>query len=235
MRVKSKTGQKTFALSADVSEAHRQVPIAESEWYLQIQPASTVYVKKVGTFGVASARYRWSRVASATGRLAQYLVGDASHTWHMLVADDFFFWKPAGRATGLPQSFSSCCAPPSTCPCRGTRQQEEDTVTWVGFELLLHSNQLGISERQAEWLTRWSREVADPTYVQMGRFEEGLGRIVYVAGALEFERPFLGPLYKFLTIHPGLSSSSAVLRGIHREVLFPPPQALPLCVRIGLI
>ena len=36
----------------------------------------------------------------------------------------------------------------------------------------------------------------------MSRFEEGLGRIVYVAGALEFERPFLGPLYRFLTIHP---------------------------------
>ena len=36
----------------------------------------------------------------------------------------------------------------------------------------------------------------------MSRFEEGLGRIVFVAGASEFERPFLGPLYKFLTIHP---------------------------------
>ena len=36
----------------------------------------------------------------------------------------------------------------------------------------------------------------------MASFEEGLGRIMFVAGALEHERPFLGPLYKFLTMHP---------------------------------
>ena len=36
----------------------------------------------------------------------------------------------------------------------------------------------------------------------MDTFEEGLGRIIYVAGALEYERPFLAPLYMFLNIHP---------------------------------
>ena len=36
----------------------------------------------------------------------------------------------------------------------------------------------------------------------MTRYEEGLGRIMYVAGALEYERPFLGPLYRFLALHP---------------------------------
>ena len=33
-------------------------------------------------------------------------------------------------------------------------------------------------------------------------FEEGLGRFVHVAGALECESPFLGPLYKFMCLHP---------------------------------
>ena len=36
----------------------------------------------------------------------------------------------------------------------------------------------------------------------MASFEEGLGRIMFVAGALEHERPFQAPLYKFLTMHP---------------------------------
>ena len=92
MREKATTGLRTFALTADVTEAHRQVPIAECDWYLigcQVRPGSTVYVNKVGTLGVASASYYWSRVASAIGRLAQYLVGHATDTWHMLVADDF--------------------------------------------------------------------------------------------------------------------------------------------------
>ena len=36
----------------------------------------------------------------------------------------------------------------------------------------------------------------------MAAIEECLGRIIFVVGALEHERPFLGPLYKFMTMHP---------------------------------
>ena len=58
----------------------------------------------------------------------------------------------------------------------------------------------------------------------MGTFEEGLGRIMFVAGALEHERPFLAPLYKFLTMHPRNSIRrvppyvSFILRYLGREV-----------------
>ena len=49
---------------------------------------------------------------------------------------------------------------------------------------------------------KWSETVASAGHINMDSFEEGLGRIAYVAGALEFERPFLAPLYRFLTLHP---------------------------------
>ena len=52
MREKSKIGQKTFALTADITEAHRQVPIAEEDWHLlgcQVVPGGEVYINKVGT------------------------------------------------------------------------------------------------------------------------------------------------------------------------------------------
>ena len=78
MREKSKTGEPTFALTADVTEAHRQIPIAEQDWHLlgcQVQPGGEVFVNTVGTFGVACASYCWSRVGSAIGRLCQYLSG----------------------------------------------------------------------------------------------------------------------------------------------------------------
>ena len=42
--------------------------------------------------------------------------------------------------------------------------------------------------------------ISDSETVKMASFEEGLGRLMFVAGALEHERPFLGPRYKF--IHP---------------------------------
>ena len=37
--------------------------------------------------------------------------------------------------------------------------------------------------------------------INMTNFEEGLGRVMYVVGALEYERPFLAPLYKFMALH----------------------------------
>ena len=92
MREKSRVGVPTFALTADVSEAHRQIPVAEQDLHLlgcQVVPVGSVFINTVGTFGVASASYCWSRVASATGRVVQYLVGNSAHTWHMLVADDY--------------------------------------------------------------------------------------------------------------------------------------------------
>ena len=42
----------------------------------------------------------------------------------------------------------------------------------------------------------------------MAKFEEGLGRVVFVTGALEHERPFMAPLFKFMISHPRHSVQS---------------------------
>ena len=71
MREKAELGQPTFALTADVSEAHRQVPIHTSDLRFlvcQISKGSSVYVNTVRTFGITSASYYWNRVGAATGR-----------------------------------------------------------------------------------------------------------------------------------------------------------------------
>ena len=77
-----------------------------------------------------------------------------------------------------------------------------DVVTWVGFELLHCSLQLGISQRRAKWLTRWTLELSQSDFVNITAFEQGFGRVIYVLGAMEYERPFLAPLYIFLSLRP---------------------------------
>ena len=57
-------------------------------------------------------------------------------------------------------------------------------------------------ERLADWFTKWTSEVAASRTVHMRSFEEGLGRVRFVAGALEYERPFLCPLHRFMSLHP---------------------------------
>ena len=224
MREKSRTGELTFALSADVTEVHGQVPI--QHWHLlgcQVSPGGDVFVNTVGTFGIASASYYWSQVAAAIGRLVQYLSAYTSTSWHMLVADDYLlesggpeyrigllFFFVLCAVVGVPLSWHKTCG--------------GDTLVWVGFELPLRSRCVGISARRAEWFVRWAESVASSPTVHMGSFEEGLGRIMFVAGALEHERPFLAPLYKFLTMHPRDSIRrvppyvSFILKYLSREI-----------------
>ena len=117
------------------------------------------------------------------------------------------WWRTTSTLKPVALSTVQYCSPFVLCatcnvPLSWNKTAGGDTEAWVGFELLHRGHQLGISQRRAERFIRWSRGVASSEFVKMSTFEEGLGRIAYVAGALENERPFLGPLYRFLTLHP---------------------------------
>ena len=154
----------------------------------------------VGTFGMNSASYYWSRVNAAVGRLAQYVACHSSATWHVLVVDDFHL-KDGGQDCRLPIPFFVLCAV-AGLPLSCAKTGGVGTVTWVGFEMLHSTRQLGISQRRADWFMKWTSEVASSSTVHMRSFEECLCRVMYVAGALEYERPFLGPLYRFMSTYP---------------------------------
>ena len=109
--------------------------------------------------------------------------------WHLLVADDFHLDASGPEYRAALLMFFALC---DTCrvPLSWAKTSGGDTVAWVGFELLHSSSCLGISQRRADWFIKWSLEVASSTYVNMSRFEEGLGRIMFVAGD------------RFLSLHP---------------------------------
>ena len=105
-------------------------------------PGGDVFVNTVGTFGIASASYYWSRVAAAVGRLAQYLAGYSCTTWHMLVADDYLL-ECGGRyyRRGLVLFFVLCAS--LGVPLAWHKTAGGDTLIWVGFELLLFNRYFG--------------------------------------------------------------------------------------------
>ena len=110
----------------------------------------------------------------------------------MVVADDYQL-ESGGQEyrTALVVFFVLCST--VGVPLSRAKTPGGDAVSWVGFELLHHSRHLGISQRRAEWIVKWAREFAAAETVHMARFAEGLGRIVYVVGALELEGPFICP------------------------------------------
>ena len=112
-------------------------------------------------------------------------------------------------------------------------------MAWVGFELPHASSELGISQRRADWIIKWTTDVLTSIYINMSRYEEGLGRIVFVAGASEYEKPLMGPLFRFLSLHPHGSVRRVpayvtfILKYVARQI--DQPRHFPCAVRIKSI
>ena len=67
--------------------AHRIVMIRPEDWPLvacQLEPGGDVYLNMVGTFGVSSASYWWSRLVAAAHRLGLLVVSSEWPLWALL-------------------------------------------------------------------------------------------------------------------------------------------------------
>ena len=65
-----------FALTGDVARAHRLVKVAEQDWGLlacRTAEGDKLWLNKVGSFGISSAAYHWSRLMSGLGRAVYYI------------------------------------------------------------------------------------------------------------------------------------------------------------------
>ena len=65
---------------------------------------------------------------------------------------------------------------------------------------------LGISASRAAWVDKWLSSTLEAKRVDTGELREALGRLVFVYGALHYDRPFLAPLFAFVALHrPGVT------------------------------
>ena len=74
------------------------------------------------------------------------------------------------------------------------------TLAWIGFAVDLNTLALGISESRAAWAVEWLERLARDGCADMDEFRAATGRLAFVAGALEYERPFLAPLFTFSSL-----------------------------------
>jgi hypothetical protein len=75
-------------------------------------------------------------------------------------------------------------------------------VEWIGYMLDVGRFQIGVSASRAGWAVRWLTDKAAEKSVRLGELREGLGRLQFLAGPVEYIRPFLGPLYAWASIGP---------------------------------
>ena len=80
---------------------------------------------------------------------------------------------------------------------RGGLQME-----WLGYWLDYRRFEAGITEKRAAWLAKWIGGILEAKACLVRNITEGLGRLGFAAGVLEWHRPFLAPLYAWTAVLP---------------------------------
>ena len=217
-------GTTLFSLVGDISKAHRRFLHAPEERGLLSCRVSEdddhIYINKAGTFGVAWASCWWTRISGAGLRLTHELLGREHSGERLLYADDLEALG-AGRdgRRGLVMTFLFLSA--MGFPFKWSKQRGGLKVECIGLCTDYVRMTLGISESRASWVKRWSERVAGDGRITAKEMEQGLGRLGFTAGALLWERPFLGPLYSWSAAvrgKPGTLRVPTMLRAILRFI-----------------
>ena len=189
-----------MALVGDFEKAHRRFLYQERErGFLGCKvedDEDLVYVNRVGTFGVGSTPYWWSRISAALMRLTHALLGEEFWVELLLYADDLEVIAP-GRSGRLGAVLSFCIMAAVGAPFKWSKQRGGWETEWVGIHTDYKKMEMGLSERRAEWLCRWLISLVDRKEVGDQEFAAGLGRLSFAALALPWERPLLGPLFSW--------------------------------------
>ena len=183
----------------DATKAHRRVHILEKDWGLLACRVrdSKVWLNKVGTFGVGSAGYYWTRLASAIHRLGYYVISDKWEYEALLFSDD---WLAVGSTREELEDIVCVVFFMSLLgfPWNWKKFRGGDTVAWIGYEINLSEYLVGISVGRAKWLADWVEKVLDVGFVQVNELESVVGRFGFAMIPLDFLRPFLAPVYAWL-------------------------------------
>jgi hypothetical protein len=192
-----------FSLQLDVKKAHRRFRHRRADWGLlgcRLRPGE-LWLNRVGTFGVGSAGYWWSRLASSVARLVMAVNG-LPWFFQLIYADDLRLTAHGeGMYTALLLAvllWEMVGAPFSWGKTSGGMSTE-----WVGYWLDYAKFELGVTEKRARWLKEWLDTVVDGRPVLVRALTEGLGRLAFATGVLEWGRPFLGPLFSWVSAVPG--------------------------------
>jgi len=203
VRESAETQEAPFCVSADIKAAHRRVKIRQADWgYLCCRANSssdTVWVNRVGTFGVSSAPYWWAKLAGLIGRFVGYIF-QSKWFMQMIYVDDLhgsfvgaekfrllWIWILAYEMVGTPFGYHKF---------KGGFSSE-----FVGFHIRYDLSEVGISKKRGDWLVEWIEKVGANKYVVASReFVEFLGRLGFVSQLLTWMKPHLSPLFAWASV-----------------------------------
>ena len=192
-----------FGLTGDIKRAHRLAKVAEQDWGYQACRSGArgrdwIWLNKVGTFGICSAAYHWSRLMGGLGRLIYYMWGKAA-LWQLIFVDDLLWLarQKDGVAKIILAIFMYVLL---GVPFAWKKFVGGPEFTWVGFTMNIRVGALGLSESRAVWAINWLESTAVQGLVRVADVRAALGRLSFALSALGHLRPFLGPIYAWVAV-----------------------------------
>ena len=192
-----------FCLSADISQAHRCVLIRKADWArLACRSSSesrTLWLNCVGTFGVSSAAYWWTRLFACVGRWVLRILGERPSMQVAYVDDVHLLCLGPRKFEILWMSvlaYELMGTPFAYHKFRGGLN-----VEYVGYQLEYDRQVAGISGKRAEWVINWISEAEKNGWMVQGRaFIEFTGRMSFIARVVTWIKPFLAPLFAWSSV-----------------------------------
>lgn len=200
-----------FQLLSDVKKAHRRYLHRVQDHGLQAcraetpedptSPDSKIWINRTGTFGVGCAGYWWGRLAAACGRIVIALFFEGHWYFQLIYADDI-----RSQSHG-PESYESLLLGIFAWVVMGTPLSWKKLrgglkIDWIGYYLDYTRFEIGINEARAVWLINWMGKILADGLVHMRSMAQGLGRLGFSSGVLEWCRPFLAPIYSWVSAAP---------------------------------
>ena len=196
----------TFVLAADIARAHRLVLVSKEDWGYQAcrtgvddqgGESTKIWLNTVGTFGVTSASYHFTRLFAAVSRCAHSLLARRSSCQLTYVDDLLFMANGLGGMSAIWITLLFLVVVGT--PFAWRKFQGGSRAEWIGFQVDIAACELGMTEKRLRWARDWMERTVANKVVRVEEFRSALGRLAFMMSAFGHLKPFLGPLYSWVT------------------------------------
>lgn len=204
-----------LAMVADVSKAHRRIPVCERDWgfmacAIEKKPEPSlldgwnILVNTVGTYGVGSMSWHWARIGSLFQRLSYYCCGI---TYIFRFADDYQLLSTnlSGQGCYRPLLRWLLLARVLGVPLKWSKVRGGMTADFIGNTYDWRSLLGGLSESRSRWLVNWIDQTLSNKIVSVRELRSVIGRLGFSATLLRYLLPYLGPFYSWTAVVPDSS------------------------------
>ena len=154
-------------------------------------PVTKIWLNAVGTFGVTSASYHFTRLFAAVTRCAHSLLARRDSCQLTYVDDLLFMANGLGGLSAVWVALLFLMVVGT--PFSWRKFQGGTRAEWIGFQVDVSSRELGMTEKRLRWARDWLERTIANKVVARGGVQVGTGPIGFYDVGLRAPEAVIGP------------------------------------------